>query len=401
MSLSSLRPRPAQRFPFGGSTAVRTAAALDVTLAAETPEVELLDPVAAARHRTAWLDLLARSLEPNPFLDPDFILSAAQHLGLRRRPTILFVWDRGAAPRLLGVHALARSGLRRRGLARAWTHELVPCGVPLLDRERAREAAAALLGWSRAAGAAGLLFSTVPAGGPALAALASAAHESGRPLVTVAAWRRAVLRHPVGSPAGRMALSSKGAKEARRQRRRLADRGTLGFVSARAEDDLRDALERFLALEARGWKGAAGTALLVAPGRTAFTRVMTRLLASRARCRIDALTLDGEPIAMGIVLTQGDADFLWKIAFDERVSRFSPGVQFALELTERQIEEGRAAVTDSCAIPDHPMIDRIWRDRLDVADVTIGTGSGFRGALVRLRLLHHLRTLAKRIRAAW
>ena len=40
----------------------------------------------------------------------------------------------------------------------------------------------------------------------------------------------------------------------------------------------------------------------------------------------------------------------------------SPGVQLTLALTERQIGTG-VAETDSCAIADHPMIDRIWPDR--------------------------------------
>ena len=400
MSLSSFRPR--SRLPIPTPRIV--AEAFDTNAVGvddrAASRVEVLDPLDAARHRDAWLDLQARCLEPNPFLDPDFLLAAAQHLNLAWRPKVLLVWDR--THRLIATHALARPRVRRRALVRPWTHDLVPYGVPLLDRDRPVAAAAALLDWAAAAGAAGMLFASLPSEGPTAAALAQAAHKRGRSLDRVATWRRAVFwQGPVGAPAGQAALSSKGAKEVRRQRRRLAEKGSLDFVSARSEEDLREAVELFLALEARGWKGAAGTALLMQPSRTVFTRAMTRLLVLRGRCRIDALTLGGAPIAVGIVLTHGDTDFLWKIAYDERLARFSPGVQFVLELTERQRREARAAVTDSCAIPHHPMIDRLWRDRLELADIVIATGSGFDGAVGRLRLYRRLRDLAKRARSAW
>ena len=325
MPLSSLRPRSTPRIPTMRIATVIPVASFD-RREASAPACEVLDAMDADRHREAWLDLQARCLEPNPFLDPDFLLAAAQHLGLARRPKVLLIWDRGPSRRrLIGVLALSRATPRLRGLVCAWTHDLVPYGVPLLDREQNAAAASALLGWAAASGAAGLLFETLPSDGPTAAALAKAAGERGSLLVTVATWRRAVLwQGPVGAPGGTAALSPKSAKESRRQRRRLQERGSIDFVSARSEDDLREAVERFLALEARGWKGAAGTALLMQPGRTVFTRAMTRLLVPRGRCRIDALTVDGVPIAMGIVLTHGDADFLWKIAYDERFARYRP-----------------------------------------------------------------------------
>jgi hypothetical protein len=71
------------------------------------------------------------------------------------------------------------------------------------------------------------------------------------------------------------------------------------------------------------------------------------------------------------VLRSGDAAWFWKIAHDETLARSSPGVQIALEVTETLLEDASVARADSCATPDHSMIDRLWRERLALADFLI------------------------------
>jgi len=50
------------------------------------------------------------------------------------------------------------------------------------------------------------------------------------------------------------------------------------------------------------------------------------------------------------------------------MSKFSPGVQIACELTDQLAADRAVARTDSCAAAGHPMIDHIWRERLAVSD---------------------------------
>ena len=100
-------------------------------------------------------------------------------------------------------------------------------------------------------------------------------------------------------------------------------------------------------------------------------RTMTRLMAHEGRCRIDSLEVDGQPIAMGILITAGSRAHFWKTTFDERHAALSPGVHFALDLTQAQAGEAGLTLTDSCAVPDHPMIDRIWGDRMSIVDLVI------------------------------
>ena len=370
--------------------------------------VDRLDAADAGRHRDAWLDLMGRALEPNVFLDPDFALPAAQHLPSGRRPWLLFVWaDAARGPGdLLAVWAVLDRAGPARILAASWLHDLATLGLPLLDRRRAEAALRALLLWAGSGlpGARGLVLRAIPADGPTAAALRAAAAAAGHALAAIDTAERAVLRRE--SPrAGLAGLSPKGAKELRRQRRRLAERGTLTYGSARDGQALRDAVEQFLALEAAGWKGAAGTALLARTGHTAFARTASRLLGRRGLWRVDSLALDGAPIAMALLLRAGDVDFLWKIAYREEVARLSPGVQLVLHITEAQLGDAAVALTDSCAVPRHPMIDRLWRDRMRLVDVAVasrpGPSAGFAAAVAVERALRRLRGALKRAAAAW
>ena len=369
--------------------------------------VERLDGIGAALHRDAWADLVGRALEANVFLDPDFALPAARHLAGRRSPTFVLVWAvaDGAARELVALcPVVPRRGVLR-GLASAWFHDLSTLGFPLLDRARAAPALRALLRWAgdNLRGASGLVIPALPLDGPTAAILRDVAAAEGLDLVVLDTWARAALRP--GGRAGLAALAPKGAKELRRQHRRLGEAGALTFVIADTDEAVRAAIEQFLALEAGGWKGAAGTALLSSPGRTTFLRAATRMLVRRGLCRIASLTLDGVPIAMAVILSSGDSDFLWKIAYREDVARFSPGVQLVLEITEAQRRDRGAGAMDSCAVPDHPMIDRLWRDRIRLCDMAVALrpdrAGAFRRSVTVERAARRLRAGAKRLVLAW
>lgn len=369
--------------------------------------VERINAAGAATYRDAWLNLMSRALEPQIFFDPDFVLPAAQHLSQRRRPSFILVWSsmaRGVSD-LVGICPVVDRPDPLRALASAWHHDLSTLAFPLLDAGRAVAAWRALLAWAAEGlpSARGLVIPSLPDDGPTAKALRSAAGTEFA-IGILKRWERAVLR-PGQAAAGLAALSSKGTKELRRQRRRLSDLGALAYISSQKGDALRDGVEQFLALEAAGWKGAAGTALLGHPGTTVFARTATRLLGGRSLCRVDALTLDGEPIAMAMILTAGATDFLWKIAYREDLARFSPGVQLVLDLTEAQLGNDRIGMTDSCALPGHPMIDRLWRDRLPLVDLVVATrrgrSFGFDAAVAAERCARRLRAGAKRAILAW
>ena len=72
-----------------------------------------------------------------------------------------------------------------------------------------------------------------------------------------------------------------------------------------------------------------------------------------------------------------------------------------LDATESFFTEKKIKRIDSSAIPNHPMIDRIWRDRIAMADVLVA-GEGisqlrFALTLKALHFKHQLRNQAKTV----
>jgi len=77
-------------------------------------------------------------------------------------------------------------------------------------------------------------------------------------------------------------------------------------------------------------------------------------------------------VAMKCNLISGDELFCFKIAHDESLSGFSPGVLLELDNMTIFHNERSERIMDSCADPDNQMINRLWRDRRRIATVLIG-----------------------------
>ena len=88
-------------------------------------------------------------------------------------------------------------------------------------------------------------------------------------------------------------------------------------------------------------------------------------------------------IAATITLRSGDTAWFWKIVYDETYAQHSPGVILTYAMTEELVDDLSIIRTDSCAAPNHPMIDRVWRERLALADRLIAVRSQAPFAAVR------------------
>jgi hypothetical protein len=105
-----------------------------------------------------------------------------------------------------------------------------------------------------------------------------------------------------------------------------------------------------------------------------FVETAIGALAASGQVRVARLCCGSRPIACALTLTSGQGAWGWKIAYDERFASGSPGVQVYLDLTQALLADSTIGFVDSCATPDHPMIDHLWRERLDVADWLIAAG---------------------------
>jgi CelD/BcsL family acetyltransferase involved in cellulose biosynthesis len=323
------------------------------------------------RVESHWRGLAARALEPNPFAESAFLIPAAKTIAPRRL-TALCVWESPKRTRLNGL-AILRSRLAPFGLVGVWRSEQAPLPALLLDCERADVALEAIADWlaSHWPWAVGLGVAAVDVDGGLAEALRTTAARRSLRLDGSNPRLRAAL--PCGSGANFAALlGAQRRKEWGRTRRRLEELGKLEF----AWSDCRSAIEDFLALEASGWKRERGTALLADAHRAAFARAMLDGFASDGRLRIARLSLDGRLIASGAVLRAGDRAFYWKTAFDPTFAEFSPGVQLTLSMSRALETDPGLALADSCAEPNHTMIDRIWPARIALADYALATRAG-------------------------
>ncbi|MGE0005962.1 MAG: GNAT family N-acetyltransferase [Parvibaculaceae bacterium] len=337
----------------------------------------LATPAEMGKISAAWQALGERSWVAAGFHAEGWLRPALERLQARRPAELMTLWC-GAG--LCGLVALDAGG----GLVkRSWTSPLTFLGTPLIDRDRPGDVLAALLAAIRGKA---LVLSTVPASGPFWDMLARAVAGAQGSIEILERWERAALVPRGGFDewfAGN--FERKRRKEFRRLRARLGEEGRIESLAWAPGEALDPWIDDLMALEARGWKGRRGTAL--AADRvmaTAFRDALHRLAADGS-LRVWKIAFDGRPIAMMSGLVKGDQGWLGKIAYDEAFARYSPGVMLVLDATERLIERERLAFVDSCAIPDHPMIGNIWRDRLALCDVMIG-GPGLSPAAFRLLL---------------
>ena len=367
--------------------------------------VEFTDFAGAEACRGEWEALLERALEPNIFMEPAFVLSAAQHLAESERPLFAMVREQreDGAGRLVGIWPLASRGVLAGGFVRGWRSPYAVLGSPLIDRFRAGAVADAVL---QAVAAkfgprAMLVAPQVRRTGPTYGLLVSRAMATNRVWEALSPQSRAVLRAGAEADAVfRDAGSLRNLGKLARKRRRLEALGVLEYRSAQTPDEVRAAAERFLLLEESGWKGRSSTALLSHARTATFARTMLRTFARSGQCRIDSLELDGRPLAMAILLQGQRRAYCWKIAFDEAYALYSPGVQMMIELTRRQLADPDVLVTDSCAVAGDPMIERLWTDRQDIVDIAVaampGAPAAALAALGRERLRRQAREWAKR-----
>jgi CelD/BcsL family acetyltransferase involved in cellulose biosynthesis len=345
-----------------------------------------------------WQSLADRALAPNVFLEPAFALAAAPVFG--RDVGAGLIWSRAAPCRLMGFFP-ARIERRRYGVALpvmvGWTHPFAPLGTPLVDRAAG---SATITAWlDHLAGRPDLprllLMPYLPVDGPVAQAFASAVAQRGGASIALGAHQRALLA-PAADRERYLdrAIGHKKRKELRRQRRRLAQAGTLASDIACEPSAVAAALGDFLKLEAAGWKGRAGTAACADERVRAFMEAAVTGLARNGKAQVARLSAGGTPIAAIVTLRSGATAWCWKIAYEESYARFSPGVQLLLEATQALLDDPGIAAADSCATAGHPMIDHVWRERLGLADHLVQVGPKHRLAFAAARTLEHLRRAA-------
>jgi hypothetical protein len=365
--------------------------------------VEIVDFDKLRRYEAEWGDLAGRALERNVFWEPGFALPFLEFARRPRNLRFLLAWRRTATEkrqRLMALWPILAPGASEKPY-RIWRHEYCCHGAPLLDQADADACLDAIVSKLSAErrSAPVLSLTMLPTGGALFSLVSSFAARHGLAVADLAQYQRATFDATEAGQAVTDSFSSKKGKELRRLARRLQEKGEVSFGIADEGEALNQHIETFLALEARGWKGKNGGALLARPERAAFARAMLRRMAQEGRCRIYWLACGESVVASNILLLDPDRAFFWKTAYDEEFSAFSPGVLLTLRMTDAALRDPGLRRIDSCAIPNHPMIDHVWRNRESFADIMLAcrpdAGSALHYALRRERFSRWLRDQAK------
>lgn len=331
--------------------------------------------------REPWDDLVREASEPNPFLESWYLAPALDALG--SQAAMLLIEIEGTA--IGGLPVVQRRNYYGYPLPHlaAWCHANAFCGLPMVRRGYEAAFWRGLLAWAdRTAGAALFLHMPhLPSDGPLLAALRAELEAQLRPAAIVQRSERALLCSDL-SPESyfNVAMSGKKRKELRRQHTRLAECGMLEFERRDDRAGVELWADQFLALEAAGWKGREGSALASAPQTEALFRRALAGAAAAGRLERLTLSLDGAPIAMLANFIAPPGAFSFKTAYDENFARFSPGVLLQRENLALLARDG-IAWADSCAAADHPMIERIWREKREIVHLNIAIGGKVRRAI--------------------
>lgn len=356
------------------------------------------------------LDFLSnRAMEPNVFFTGRFLAPAMPRLEDR---TIRLALIRDTSEQRSRIRFLMPFSVEKPGFSigasiiRGWSNPFGPLGVPLLDAEDAAETIDNLFeALTRpAAGLPGVLvLPDVRLKGKFAQLARAVAIGRNLPLAETDTYSRPMLDSLLdGTTYLKNAISPSHFRDLRRQWNNLSQHGTLAYSVARQPGEIRQRMEEFLALEASGWKGRERTAMVLDRYRAAFAREAITNLAEADSVRIHSLDLNGAAIASMIVFIMAGEAYTWKTAYNEVYAKYSPGKLLLAELTEWHLDDANILRSDSCAVPDHPIMSRFWEEREDMGTLVIGLSQNrdrdVRQVATQLHLYRNTRNMARLLR---
>lgn len=331
-----------------------------------------------AEVRPFWNDLLVRADVPNVLMDPTLVLAAAEVFPHTQCRTLL-AWRHATDGKrqLTGIWAFSIGRPHQSAFPlRVLTMPPGPhryLATPVIDRSCLDETLEAMLDALAADPHLPKIaaLDAMSIDSPTMEALVRVLAARGTSPCILEQFCRPKLASGLdGKSYLEKALSSSSRKKLRQHRRRLGEQGSLTSVIATEPEAIRFALEDFMRMEASGWKGEQGTALLCDAGNAAFMRKAIVAMAAVGCASIYALYLDRKPISMQIVVRAGAAAFTWKTAYDEQFRDFSPGMLLLEDYTTAFLADKSIAYVDSCAHDDSGYMSA-WTERQKVADLWI------------------------------
>jgi CelD/BcsL family acetyltransferase involved in cellulose biosynthesis len=123
------------------------------------------------------------------------------------------------------------------------------------------------------------------------------------------------------------ALSSSSRNYIKRRAKQAKQAGGLDLdVVTPTEQTLATHLQTFLRIEASGWKGREGTAIILNPEMKQFITMYSEAAARRGMLRLFFLKIGGERVAGRLAIEYANRLWELKIGYDEAWRKYSPGI---------------------------------------------------------------------------
>lgn len=330
----------------------------------------------------AWDKLSCQAIEPNVFYESWSLLPALERLvPATNKVAVLLIWQDKSHTILTGFFPLLQESTFRKCPAchwRNWLHLHCPLGTPLLHKDYAQATLTALFDWLHEhSNATVFSLNKIPQEGDFLKQLRVYAYTQGHLLDEQDTWERALIQATCsGEDYVSKHQSKKRLKEYSRLRRRLEEKGDLEFHTLLPGNysHLTHWIDEFLQLEQRGWKGRADTAMSCNHNEHLFAKSLLLNAAQRNQLMMLKMTFNGEVVAIKLnLLNVTDGAYALKIAYHEDYASYSPGVLLELENIYTLLDNTSVTWMDSCAVPNHSMIDRLWNERRTMVNLHIST----------------------------
>lgn len=349
------------------------------------------------RHVASWEHLQARAVEDNFYLSPNALMSTLRHFNGDNRFYVVFVYDNRdpAERRLVGCAPFSLLPATIKTGTPVLSTFLGPHSYlshPLLDREEPRSALRAIWDWVERPGQPWNLVRLrhMGEGSVTWGLIRDELRRRGRDHWVKSQFARAMLPRHDSFDAFLSTLPSSRRKTLRQRWRRLEKLGRVSVDVHRSLDSSPDLAERFMDLEAKSWKGDAGTALRNVPASRAFFTEITHSAGRERRLLFVEVKVKGRPVAMTTNFTVGSTMFAFKVAYDPAFRECSPGILAEIETVRAFHEEpGLVAADGGTAGSSH--LDAYWQRLRQMNEVYTSTGH-YRSEL-------HLRAMAGLTRA--
>ncbi len=322
-----------------------------------------------------WRELASCSIEPNPFLSPNFILPLLQEIPPLAPVQMMVVTDSETGEwRAAGLFETPQPTLKRplsyaHGLTSPYTF-LTGILVDSCSAQATLDATFAHCGRSRDWH--GLHFDSLRADSAFVAAMHQAAALTGTQVAEVYRWSRSQFvcdgPHTIDQVLEKCSRSRR--KSLNHARRQLEKQGHVEYRLVIPSHANHECIRTFLELEHSGWKGEAGTAFLSAASTTRFFLGMAESMTADKGLVFGELLLNGEVISSTCNLLTSDVLTAFKIGWNPAFADYAPGLWSEVYLASTVSRELPHITRIDSSAKSGSYVEAVWKTQQPMISVT-------------------------------